>query len=237
RKARQIRGVGLLGERRRRQRKNLPEQEQPPRQGQQRRRLAAGQEIPRRHPEADPPAHPHPRQPEAGPNLRHHLHRPARGAHRVQHQPPPHRRDRGQLRPGRDQLSHDSSCGARPVPPTMRRKISSSVSVSPAGAAASPSPPAATPAATPCRSSSSDPCATKRPRWMMATWLHSRSTISSTCEVRKIVAPRAIMFCSIAFSVTAATASTPSNGSSRNSTFGPWITAAASASFFCIPWL
>src|SRR5713226_7463790 len=66
---------------------------------------------------------------------------------------------------------------------------------------------------------------------MMATWLHSRSTISSTCEVRKIVAPRAIMRVSMAFSVPAAMASTPSNGSSRNRIFGPWMTAAASASF------
>jgi len=56
---------------------------------------------------------------------------------------------------------------------------------------------------------------------MIAICEHNRSTISSTCEVKKIVAPRAIMLCSIVFSVFAAIASTPSNGSSRNSTFGP----------------
>src|SRR5579863_6196502 len=47
---------------------------------------------------------------------------------------------------------------------------------------------------------------------MMATWLHRRSTISSTCEVKKMVAPRAIMPCSIDFKVPAAMASTPSKG-------------------------
>ncbi len=47
--------------------------------------------------------------------------------------------------------------------------------------------------ATPARSSSIDPLATSRPWLMIATWLHSRSTISSTCVVRKIVAPRLII--------------------------------------------
>ena len=36
---------------------------------------------------------------------------------------------------------------------------------------------------------------------MMATWLQSRSTISSTWVVRKMVAPRLIMRCSMAFSM------------------------------------
>src|SRR5205807_6285793 len=77
-------------------------------------------------------------------------------------------------------ISHESSssCG-RSVPssPTMERKICSSVVLFPA----SPDIPA--------RNSSREPCATSLPLWIMATWLHSRSTISRTCDVRKMVVP------------------------------------------------
>src|SRR6266849_629686 len=122
---------------------------------------------------------------------------------------------------GAGYISHDSSSIGRrpPSSPTMETKICSRVSFSPsAGASRRDS---AEDAATPARSSSSEPWATSRPLWMMATWLHKRSTISSTCEVRKIVTPRAVMRWSIAFNAPAASASTPSNGSSRNKILGP----------------
>ena len=54
--------------------------------------------------------------------------------------------------------------------PTSRTKASSSVSLE-------------------ARNSAMDPCITSRPSWMMATVSQSRSTTSSTCEVRKTVTP------------------------------------------------
>src|SRR5439155_14956875 len=61
---------------------------------------------------------------------------------------------------------------------------------------------------------------TSLPRAMMPTCVQSFSTISSTCEVRNTVAPRSTARLSTSRSTREATASTPSNGSSRNSSSG-----------------
>ena len=45
----------------------------------------------------------------------------------------------------------------------------------------------------PARSSAIEPCATSWPFLMMATWLQRRSTISRTCDVRKMVTPRSVI--------------------------------------------
>ena len=60
-----------------------------------------------------------------------------------------------------------------------------------------------------------EPDASSFPCEMIAISLHSRSTISSTCDVRKTVNPRAVSRESKSFSVREAIASTPSKGSSR----------------------
>ena len=66
----------------------------------------------------------------------------------------------------------------------------------------------------------------------------SRSTTSSTWLVRKIViAPRATRSCRSRRIPLTATASMPSNGSSRNRSCGPWMSAQPRASFFFMPWL
>ena len=70
---------------------------------------------------------------------------------------------------------------------------------------------------------------------MMPTSVQSFSTISSTCEVRKTVAPRPTHCLSVSRNTRDATASTPSNGSSRNSRSGFGISAAARESFFFMP--
>ena len=88
------------------------------------------------------------------------------------------------------------------------------------------------------RTSSSDPCAMSSPRWMIPTWVTSRSTTSRTWLVRKMVRDRReTRSCSIRRIPETATASIPSKGSSRKSSSGPWMRAQASASFFFMPWL
>ena len=64
----------------------------------------------------------------------------------------------------------------------------------------------------------------------------SRSTISRMCEVRKIVPPRVTNDWRRSLIWRDATASIPSNGSSRNSSFGAGSSAAASDSFLRMPW-
>src|SRR3989454_8335606 len=73
---------------------------------------------------------------------------------------------------GAGYISHDSSSIGRrpPSSPTMETKICSRVSFSPSAGASRRA--SAEDAATPARSSSSEPWATSRPLWMMATWLH-----------------------------------------------------------------
>ena len=71
---------------------------------------------------------------------------------------------------------------------------------------------------------------------MMPMCVHRRSTTSSTCEVRNTVMRRvATSFRSSSRSSRVATASTPSNGSSRNRSRGSWMSAHDSASFFRMP--
>src|SRR5882762_2099904 len=109
-------------------------------------------------------------------------------------------------------ISHESSSTlgrSAPPCPTMERKISSRVVVLPSALG------------TPARSSSSEPCATSFPLSMIATWLQRRSTISSTCDVKKMVTPRSVILASRAFNAPAASASTPSKGSSRKRIRGP----------------
>ena len=79
------------------------------------------------------------------------------------------------------------------------------------------------------------PCATIRPLAMTPMWVDSRSTISRMCEVRKIVPPRATNACSRSLICREATASMPSNGSSRKSSRGAGRSAAASDSFLRMP--
>ena len=75
----------------------------------------------------------------------------------------------------------------------------------------------------------SGPCA------MTPMCVDRRSTISRMCEVRNTVPPRATNECSSSLICREATASIPSNGSSRKSSFGAGSSAAASASFFFMP--
>ena len=79
------------------------------------------------------------------------------------------------------------------------------------------------------------PCATSRPLAMTPMCVDSRSTISRMCEVRKIVPPRATNECSRSLICREATASMPSNGSSRKSRRGAGSSAAASDSFLRMP--
>src|SRR5262249_39145198 len=88
----------------------------------------------------------------------------------------------------------------------------------------------------PCRIAARDACSTSDPLTMMPTWVQSFSTISSTCDVRKTVDPRATNPASKSRMTREVIASTPSNGSSRNNRSGFGSRAAASASFFFIPW-
>ena len=87
----------------------------------------------------------------------------------------------------------------------------------------------------PARTSSMRPCATSRPSAMTPMWVESRSTISRMCDVRKMVPPRATNACSRSLIWRDATASIPSNGSSRKSSRGAGSSAAASDSFFRMP--
>jgi ABC-type multidrug transport system ATPase subunit len=66
--------------------------------------------------------------------------------------------------------------------------------------------------------------------------VESRSTISRMWEVRKIVPPRATNPWSRSLICREATASIPSNGSSRKSSRGAGSSATASASFLRMPW-
>ena len=70
---------------------------------------------------------------------------------------------------------------------------------------------------------------------MTPMWVERRSTISRMCEVRKIVPPRATNACSRSLICRDATASMPSNGSSRKSSRGAGSSAAASDSFLRMP--
>ncbi len=63
-----------------------------------------------------------------------------------------------------------------------------------------------------------------------------RSTISRMCDVRKIVPPRVTNECRRSLIWREATASMPSNGSSRKSSRGAGSSAAASDSFLRMPW-
>ena len=78
-------------------------------------------------------------------------------------------------------------------------------------------------------------CSTSLPFTMMPTCVHSRSTISRTCDVRNTVEPRETNPASRSRITREVTASTPSNGSSRNNKSGLGKSAAASASFFFMP--
>src|SRR5436309_8071884 len=111
--------------------------------------------------------------------------------------------------------SHSMAGALSSRAPTRSRKISSSV----------------LPSSLPARRLSSDPCATSFPRVMTPTSLQRRSTISRMWEVRKTVRPRLTKECKRSLICLDATASIPSNGSSRNSRCGPGSRAAASASF------
>ena len=79
------------------------------------------------------------------------------------------------------------------------------------------------------------PCATMRPSAMTPMCVDRRSTISRMCEVRNTVPPRATNECSRSLIWRDATASIPSNGSSRKSSRGAGSSAAASASFLRMP--
>src|SRR5262249_16868618 len=87
----------------------------------------------------------------------------------------------------------------------------------------------------PCRIASREACSASRPLTMMPTWGQSSPPISSTGEVRDTVAPRATNPASRSRMSREVIASTPSNGSSRNSRSGLGSSAAARASFFFIP--
>src|SRR5262249_20871628 len=80
------------------------------------------------------------------------------------------------------------------------------------------------------RISASVPWATIRPRSITATSSQSRSTTSSTCVVKKRVTPFRVRRWRRSVTTRADTGSIPFSGSSRNSTFGLWMSAAASAS-------
>src|SRR5262249_23686270 len=84
------------------------------------------------------------------------------------------------------------------------------------------------------RMDSSDACSTSSPLTMIPTCVQSRSTISRMCDVRKTVDPRATNPASKSRITREVTASTPSNGSSRNNRSGFGNRAAAMASFFFI---
>ncbi len=91
------------------------------------------------------------------------------------------------------------------------------------------------PVSPPARSSSIVPCATNRPCAMTPIDVQSRSTISRMCDVRKIVPPRLTNDWSRSLICRDATASMPSNGSSRKSSRGAGSSAAASDSFLRMP--
>ena len=74
-----------------------------------------------------------------------------------------------------------------------------------------------------------------RPAAMTATQSHRDSTSSITCEEKTTVAPEPVYRSSTPRMVCAETGSTPSKGSSRNSTSGLWSRAVASPIFFRIP--
>ena len=70
---------------------------------------------------------------------------------------------------------------------------------------------------------------------MIATSSHSRSTTSRTWEVKNSVTPLLARRRSRSVTTRPETGSMPFSGSSRNSTRGLWMSAAASATFFRIP--
>ena len=72
-------------------------------------------------------------------------------------------------------------------------------------------------------------------RVMIATRSHSRSTVSSTWLVMKIVPPREANCRSHCFIMPTPSGSIDSNGSSRNRISGPWIIAAANATRLRMP--
>src|SRR5271165_620784 len=194
RKAQQQAQVHMLLKRCHHHRSELPQKQHRPDQEGQKLQISIGRELECPHPEAD--AHQQPQKGEKSDpdDACCQLEIAAASPQRIQQHPPAHFRQRRILSPSRRRYhespashNHDSSCAGSPAPAPMTfRNISSSVSFSPDSGSPAPSSLVSTPA----RSSSSDPFATSRPLWMMATWLQSRSTISSTCDVRKIVAPR-----------------------------------------------
>ncbi len=137
--------------------------------------------------------------------------------------------------------SRELSSTRQRIQPNARR-IRSTVRSSPAPPARGVSPPTRSmnsssrllPTA-PERSSSIVPCATMRPRAMTPMCVDRRSTISRMWDVRKMVPPRDTNACRRSLICLDATASMPSNGSSRKSSRGAGSSAAASESFLRIP--
>ena len=87
----------------------------------------------------------------------------------------------------------------------------------------------------PPRTSSMVPVATIRPLSMMETWSQTCSTSSITWLENSTVEPEATMRFRSRRITSAETGSTPSRGSSRNSTGGLWIRAQPSAAFLRMP--
>ena len=85
------------------------------------------------------------------------------------------------------------------------------------------------------RISSSVPWATMRPWSMIATSSHSRSTTSSTWVVKNRVTPLSARRRRRSVTTRPETGSMPFSGSSRKSTCGLWMRAAARATFFRMP--
>jgi hypothetical protein len=79
------------------------------------------------------------------------------------------------------------------------------------------------------------PLATIRPLSMIDTWSQTCSTSSMTWLENSTVEPDAARRASSLRMTSADTGSTPSSGSSRNSTGGLWIRAQPSVAFFRIP--
>ena len=172
REAQEIRGIEVLGKGGRHHGKKLPIEKHAPEDERQPLEFLPRREKPGGRAQPECPADAHGRESEADENPRHHFEAAAKSAQGVDENPPAKVRDGGELlasggpgkRLGRGVYpSHESSCSAARVPPTMRRKISSRVSFSPGAAAATDSGCVAC-ACTPVRSSSSEPCATSLPR-------------------------------------------------------------------------
>ncbi len=87
----------------------------------------------------------------------------------------------------------------------------------------------------PCCTCWIGPLATIRPLSMIDTWSQTCSTSSMTWLENSTVEPEAASRASRRRMTSADTGSTPSSGSSRNSTGGLWISAQPSAAFLRMP--